>query len=203
MNETRMQFATPDNGEEAARAEMYGLLSMLFYQSPTSGLIGAIAASPAEGDGELPAAWRGLQVVCADADADAVHAEYEGLFIGTGKPEIFLYGSYYMSGFLMEKPLAVLRAELARLGIERLDGIPETEDHIAALCDVMRYLITLDDPIDGSVATQQAFFATHMQSWVQQMCDAISAHPAATFYRHVAAVAAAFFAVEMQAFDMA
>ena len=202
MNETRMQFATPDTGEEAARAAMYGLLSMLFYQAPASDLLGAIAAAPAEGECELPAAWRALQAACAGTDAAIVHDEYEGLFIGTGKPEIFLYGSYYMSGFLMEKPLAALRAELTRLGLERVDAMPETEDHIAALCDVMRYLIALDDPIDGSVATQQAFFATHMQSWVQQMCDAIAAHPAASFYRHVAAVAAAFFAVEMQAFDM-
>jgi len=202
MNETQLQFATPDSGEEAARAELYGLLSMLFYQAPDGDVLAAIAAAPAEGEGELPDAWRALQAACAGADAAAVHDEYEALFIGTGKPEIFLYGSYYMSGFLMEKPLALLRSELSRLGLERSDGMPETEDHIAALCDVMRYLITLDDVIDGSIANQKAFFATHLQSWVQQMCGEIGAHLGAAFYRHVAALAAAFFAVEMQAFDM-
>ena len=210
MNETQLQFATPDSGEEAARAELYGLLSMLFYQAPTADLLAAIAAAPAGGEGELagelqgelPEAWRALQAACAAADAAAVFDEYEGLFIGTGKPEVFLYGSYYMSGFLMEKPLALLRAELSRLGLQRTDDMPETEDHIAALCDVMRHLIVSDDVIEGSIATQKAFFATHMQSWVQQLCGDIGAHPAARFYRHVASVAAAFFAVEMQAFDM-
>jgi len=203
MNETQLQFETPDSGEEAARAELYGLLSMLFYQAPAQDLLAAIAAAPAEGEGELPDAWRALQAACASADAQAVHDEYEALFIGTGKPEVFLYGSYYMSGFLMEKPLALLRANLNRLGLQRTDDMPETEDHIAALCDVMRHLITSEDVIESSIATQKAFFADHMQSWVQQMCGEIGAHPGARFYRHVAALAAAFFAVEMQAFDMA
>jgi len=203
MNETQLQFETPDSGEEAARAELYGLLSMLFYQAPAQDLLAAIAAAPAEGEGDLPDAWRALQGACASADAQAVHDEYEALFIGTGKPEVFLYGSYYMSGFLMEKPLALLRANLNRLGLQRTDDMPETEDHIAALCDVMRHLITSEDVIESSIATQKAFFADHMQSWVQQMCGEIGAHPGARFYRHVAALAAAFFAVEMQAFDMA
>lgn len=202
MNETRLQFETPDSGEEAARAELYGLLSMLFYQAPDAPLLAAIAAAPAEGEGELPDAWRALQAACAAADPAALRDEYEGLFVGTGKPEVFLYGSYYMSGFLMEKPLALLRAELARLGLERSDAMPETEDHIAALCDVMRVLITSDDVLHGSIATQRQFFGAQMQPWVQQLCDAVAAHPQAYFYRYVAALAGAFFAIEMQAFDM-
>ncbi|WUR15295.1 molecular chaperone TorD family protein [[Empedobacter] haloabium] len=202
MNETRLQFETPDSGEEAARAELYGLLSMLFYQAPDAPLLAAIAAAPAEGEGELPAAWRALQAACAAADPAAVRDEYDSLFVGTGKPEVFLYGSYYMSGFLMEKPLALLRVELAKLGLERSDAMPETEDHIAALCDVMRVLITSDDVLHGSIATQRQFFGAQMQPWVQQLCDAVAAHAQAHFYRHVAALAGAFFAVEMQAFDM-
>lgn len=202
MNETRLQFETPDHGEEAARAELYGLLSMLFYQAPDAGLLAAIAAAPADGDGELTEAWRALQGACAGADAAAVRAEYDTLFVSTGKPEVFLYGSYYMSGFLMEKPLALLRAELTRLGLERSDDMPESEDHIAALCDVMRVLITSDDVLHSNIATQKQFFGGQMQPWVQQLCDAVAAHPAAYFYRHVAALAGAFCAVEMQAFDM-
>jgi TorA maturation chaperone TorD len=202
MNETRLHFETPDSGEEAARAELYGLLSMLFYQAPGAELLAAIAAAPAEGEGELPDAWRALQAACAGADAAAVQGEYDTLFVSTGKPEVFLYGSYYMSGFLMEKPLALLRAELARLGLERSDAMPESEDHIAALCDVMRVLITSDDVLHGSITTQKQFFGGQLQPWVQQLCDAVAAHPQAHVYRHVAALAAAFFAVEMQAFDM-
>lgn len=202
MNETPLRFETPDHGEEAARAELYGLLSMLFYQAPTPDLLAAIAAAPADGEGELPAAWRALQAACASTDAPAVRDEYDTLFVSTGKPEVFLYGSYYMSGFLMEKPLALLRAELVRLGLERSEDMPESEDHIAALCDVMRVLIMSDDGLHAGIATQKNFFGGQMQPWVQQLCDAIVAHPAAGFYRHVAGVAAAFFAVEMQAFDM-
>jgi TorA maturation chaperone TorD len=103
----------------------------------------------------------------------------------------------------MEKPLVELRNDLARLGLARSEAMAESEDHIAALCEVMRYLIASDDVLNANLATQQAFFSAHMQSWVVRFCDTVAAAPAARFYRPVAALAKAFFEVEMQAFDMA
>jgi TorA maturation chaperone TorD len=196
-----VRIEQPDEGEEAARAALYGLLADLFYAPPSQALIDHLAASSGEGEGALQQAWAELVAACRTAQQQAVRDEYETLFIGVGKPEVMLYGSYYLSGFMMEKPLAELRADLARLGIERADEISESEDHLATLCAVMRYLIESEE-ISHGLAAQQAFFATHMQKWMGDCCDAVEAHPQAVFYRAVARLARAFFEVETQAFDM-
>ena len=109
-------------------------------------------------------------------------AEYNALFGGVGKPEIYLFGSHYLSGFLNEKPLAALRTDLAALGLGRDDTMSETEDHVAYLCEVMRYLIAGDDVEVANLTQQQKFFTTHLQPWVMRMCDDIAAHPKARFY---------------------
>lgn len=205
-----LKFEAPDQGEETARADLYGLLSALFYAPPPAELLAAIVAadSPAEagedeGEGILQQAWRELAAASRQADPEALRERYESLFIGVGKPDLMLYGSYYLSGFLMEKPLVALRADLESLGLQRDEQVPESEDHIATLCEVMRYLIASDDALHANLATQKQFFADHLQPWVIQMCDAILAHPQAGFYAAVAQLAKSFFEVEMQAFDMA
>lgn len=198
-----LKFETHDQGEETARADLYGLLAMLFYAPPSQALLDTIATAQGDGEGVLRDAWKALAAVCRQTDAAQVRDEYEALFIGVGKPELMLYGSYYLSGFMMEKPLAALRADLAILGLQREASVPESEDHIAALCEVMRYLIASDDPLHVTIATQKQFFADHLQAWVNDMCDAIMQHPKTRFYLPVAQLAKSFFDVEIQAFDMA
>lgn len=203
MTAQALTFETPDCGEETARAELYGLLATLFYAPPPQQLLDAIGQAAAPGDGVLQQAWNELAAACAQADAQQVREEYEALFIGLGKPEVMLYASYYLSGFLMEKPLAALRTDLANLGLARDDGMPESEDHIAALCEAMRCLIESDDAAQASLATQQQFFGAHLQPWTGAMCEAVIQHPQARFYPVVARLAQRFFEVEAQAFDMA
>ena len=198
-----LKFESPDQGEETARADLYGLLATLYSAPPSQDLIDTIASARSEGEGVLQHAWAALVGVCRTARAEPVREEYETLFIGVGKPEVMLYGSYYLSGFMMEKPLAALRTDLANLGLVRDDAVPESEDHIAMLCEVMRYLIASNDIAQASLANQQAFFAAHMQPWLIALCDAIDAHPSSDFYRAVTGLARIFFEVEMQAFDMA
>jgi TorA maturation chaperone TorD len=198
-----LKFEKSDQGEETARADLYGLLATLFYAPPSQALLDTIASASSEGEGLLEQAWATLVAACKTAREEDVRIEYDQLFIGVGKPEIMLFGSYYMAGFLMEKPLVELRNELARLGLSRSDAMAESEDHVAALCEVMRYLIASDDALHANLATQQAFFSAHMQPWVVRFCEAVAANPGARFYRPVASLAKAFFEVEMQAFDMA
>lgn len=198
-----LKFEAPNRGEETARADLYGLLAGLFYGPPSQDLLDAIARTPSSGDGVLQQAWNDLAATCEEAKAQQVRDEYESLFIGVGKPEIMLYASFYLSGFLMEKPLAALRGDLDALQLQRSESMPESEDHIAAICEVMRFLILSDDPAQGSLATQQQFFSTHVQPWAGEMCDAIMHHPQAVFYSEVAQLAKHFFDVEMQAFEMA
>jgi TorA maturation chaperone TorD len=198
-----LKFETPDQGEETARADLYGLLATLFYGPPTQALLATIASAQVHGDSVLERAWADLSILCKTAQAEPVRDEYERLFIGVGRPDVMLYGSYYLSGFMMEKPLAALRTDLAKLGLQRAEAMSESEDHIAALCEVMRYLIASDDAIHANIATQKQFFTDHMQAWVMEMCAALAAHPNANFYSSVSNLARNFFEVEMQAFDMA
>jgi TorA maturation chaperone TorD len=191
--------------EETARAELYGLLSRLYYAPPDAELMAqlrvAVTEAPASG-GFLEEPWRAVVAAARDMSPQSVADEYELLFGGVGKPEVYLYGSHYLSGFLNEKPLAHLRTTLAELGLERDPSMPETEDHFAYLCEVMRYLIAGDDVAVANLTRQREFFAQHMQPWTVAMCDAIAGHPQARFYATLAELTRAFLGVESQGFDM-
>ena len=191
--------------EETARAEIYGVLSALFYAAPTPALLEslrlAVTEAPAAG-ALLEASWTELVATARAMSVQEVGEEYDALFGGVGKPEIYLFGSHYLSGFLNEKPLAALRTELAELGLTRGDAMAETEDHYAYLCEVMRYLIAGDDVAVANLTRQREFFTRHLQPWAQQMCETVSAHPKARFYKSLAAFTQAFTSVEAQGFDM-
>lgn len=191
--------------EETARAELYGLLAQLFYAPPAPELLVklrvAATEAPAAG-GFLEEPWRALVGVARELSDETIADEYNALFGGVGKPEVYLYGSHYLSGFLNEKPLARLRTELTSLGLARDEAMSDTEDHIAYLCEVMRYLIAGDDVAVANLARQQSFFAEHLQPWVAALCDAVAQHPKARFYAAVAELTRAFVSVEAQGFDM-
>jgi TorA maturation chaperone TorD len=191
--------------EETARAEVYGLLAALFYAPPSPELLAqlrvAVTEAPAAG-GFLEEPWRQFVGVVRELGDEQVANEYDALFGGVGKPEVYLFGSFYQSGFLNEKPLAALRGDLATLGLARDETMSETEDHVACVCEVMRYLIAGDDVEIANLTQQQKFFSTHLQPWVPAMCEAISAHPKARFYAASAAFTAAFVSVETQGFDL-
>lgn len=191
--------------EEVARAEMYGLLATLFYQAPDADLLAqlqaAVTEAPEQG-GFLEEPWRALVAQARDMSTAQIAQEYSALFGGVGKPEVYLFGSHYLSGFLNEKPLVQLRDDLAGLGLTRDTRMPETEDHVAYLLEVMRYLIAGDDVAVCNLTRQAEFFSRHLQPWVSQMCQAIAAHPKAAFYGRLAALTEAFASVEAQGFDL-
>ena len=191
--------------EETARAEVYGLLAALYYAPPGPELLAqlrvAVTEAPAAG-GFLEEPWRQFVGTVRTLSDEQVANEYDALFGGVGKPEVYLFGSFYLSGFLNEKPLAALRGDLAALGLARDETMPETEDHFACVCEVMRYLIAGDDVEIANLTQQQKFFGAHVQPWVPAMCDAITAHPKAQFYAALAAFTAAFVSVETQGFDL-
>jgi len=95
-----------------------------------------------------------------------------------------------------------LRDDLRELGLTRDEAMPETEDHVAYLCEVMRYLIAGDDVAVANLTRQRNFFARHVQPWVSTLCDNITAHPRAAFYASAAAFSQAFFSIEQQGFDL-
>jgi TorA maturation chaperone TorD len=191
--------------EETARAEIYGLLAQLYYAPPSPDLLDALRVAvtdaPAAG-GLLEEPWRDVVGAAREVSNAQAADEYNTLFGGVGKPEVYLFGSHYLAGFLNEKPLAKLRTDLAALGLDRDEAMPETEDHIAYLCEVMRYLIAGDDVAVANLAKQSEFFAAHIQPWAERMCDAIAAHPKARLYSVIAHFTKVFQQVEAQGFDM-
>jgi len=191
--------------EETARAEVYGLLAALYYAPPAPELLAqlrvAVTEAPAAG-AFLEEPWRAVVAAARELGDAQVADEFDALFGGVGKPEVYLFGSHYLSGFLNEKPLAQLRSDLAQLGLARDETMPETEDHVAYVFEVMRYLIAGDDVEVANLTRQRDFFSAHVQPWVPQLCDALAAHPKARFYAALAGFTRAFVGVESQGFDM-
>lgn len=191
--------------EEVARAEMYGLLASLFYQPPDAEglaqLQAAVTEAPEPG-AFLEEPWRELVAQARSMTAAQIAQEYNALFGGVGKPEVYLFGSHYLSGFLNEKPLVQLRDDLAALGLARSEQMPETEDHVAYLLEVMRYLIAGDDAAVCNLARQAEFFSRHLQPWLTRLCQAMAGHPRAAFYARLATLTEAFASVEAQGFDL-
>lgn len=205
MNSPLIFTAPPDDSEELARAELYGLLARLWIAPPDAALLeqfGVAVTETRERGAYLEAPWEALVAALRATTAPAAAEEYDALFGGVGKPDVFLYGSYYLAGFLNEKPLAQLRADLAALGLERDATRGETEDHIAAVFEVMRYLIAGDDVAVSNLEQQRRFFRTHVQSWAERLCDAVEAHPHAHVWAAVAGFTRAFVQVETQGFDL-
>ena len=201
----RLSFASADDSEELARAELYGLLARLWLAPPDVELLTqfrvAVTQSPQPG-GYLEAPWQAVVAAMRATTPEAAASEYDALFGGVGKPEVFLYGSYYLAGSLHDQPLALLRADLATLGLTRNEDRGETEDHVACVFEVMRYLIAGDDAAISNLERQRRFFRAHVQPWVDKLADAVEVQPQALLWREVAALTRTFVQVETQAFDM-
>ena len=190
--------------EDRARAEHYAVLSRLFASAPDADFLHKLPALAAAWGGSgnaLGQAWLMLRDAALNTDAELLEDEYTRLFLTIGRPDVMLFGSFYMAGFLMEGPVVELRADLAELGLGRRLGVTESEDHIAALCDVMRHLI-VTGPDAAGLGRQQLFFTRHIAPWFEALCDALERAPDARFYPRTAALVRAFFEIERLAFDM-
>lgn len=202
--------ASADDAEELARAELYGLLAGLWWQSPDAALLAqfrhAVTEAPQPG-GFLEAPWERLVAAMRDSTPASAAAAFDALFGGVGKPEVLPYASHHLAGVLNDKPLARLRGDLAALGLTGDPQRGETEDHLSFILEVMRYLIAGDDAAVCNLAQQRRFFRAHVQPWAEQACDAVAAQPAAHdesagLYAALATLTRAFVQVETQAFDM-
>ena len=192
--------------EETARAELYGLIAELFYAPARPEMLAQLRVAPTEAPtagGFLEEPWRQLVGVTRDMDDLSIQREHDALFGGVGKPEVYVYASHFLTGFLNEKPLAQLRTDLAALGLTRdASTMSETEDHVSYVFEVMRFLVAGDDVAVSNLTQQAKFFGNHVQTWLPAFCDALQANPRARFYGALAELTRAFVSVESQGFDM-
>ena len=195
--------ATP---EDAARADFYALFSRLFHSPPDGALLASLAAAgpiPADGDPDLSRAWQALVDASSAMDEDAALDEFEGLFIGTGKAQVSSYAGFYGGAPAIDHPRVRLVNDLARLGLGRPEAVTEPEDHYAGLFDVMRVLAAGGAGRDPApLAEQRKFYQAHVEPGIAKFFAAVASAPGANYYRRIAAVGAAFAALESESFRL-
>jgi TorA maturation chaperone TorD len=193
----------PNSGDleevDAARAQEYTLLAALLARAPDQALLDRLATL--RGDASpLGVAHAALAQAASRTTAERVEREYFDLFIGLGRGELLPYGSYYLSGFLHERPLARLRAQLSRLGIERADGESEPEDHAAILCEIMAGLI--NGRLEAEAGADRDLFEKHLSPWIGRFFADLEQVAAADFYRNVGTLGRLFVDIETEAFAL-
>lgn len=187
--------------EDADRAVMYGFLGRMMQAAPSEEDLEVIRHLSVD-DSPLGTALDGLSKAAAETSASELKHAYQDLFIGLGRGEFVPFGSYYLTGFLHEKPLADLRASMAGFGIERAEGVSEPEDHVAALMQMMEGLIVGEFGQVASVDEQKRFFTAHIGSWAGHFFKDLSATETSAFYAAIGVLGERFMEVEAEAFAM-
>ncbi len=191
-----MRTATQGMDEvETARALVYGLLGHALAQSPEAGFLARLGQL--NGGGEIGTVLRDLAARAQAATVETARTEYDALFIGVARGELVPYGSFYMTGFLHERPLARLRADLARLGLARRPGRSDPEDHIATECEIMASLA--DRPAD----LQAEFFDRHLNPWASRFFTDLKRAASARLYQPVGTLGRLMIELDRQGFALA
>lgn len=188
--------------EEAARANLYGIIARLFYAAPDEQLIAELqlaGGSDSADSSALAVAWRAMVHACRTAFPAALRDEHTVLFVGTGKCEVTPYLSHYLAKHSSDSPLVGLRQLLDSWGIARREGVAEYEDHVAGVCETMRFVIAVQQ---RPPEEQKILFDRFLYLGTSAFCAAVSASKEARFYRLVASFAQAFLRVEKTAFEM-
>lgn len=189
--------------EDQIRANTYRLLGTLMARPPTQeviDLLKQVEIHEQEQDSAMAAAWKTLSVAAERATVEALDDEYHTLFIGIGRGEVVPYSSWYLTGFMMERPLAQLRQDLKRFGLERAEEVREPEDHAGALCETMSLLI--GGPAGISPHEQKTFFNDHIAPWMGKFFEDLQSAEGANFYSAVGALGEQFIEVDKQYLEM-
>jgi TorA maturation chaperone TorD len=184
---------------DAARAQEYALLSVLLARAPDAALLARLATLRGDAN-PLGLAHAALAEAAERANVERVEREYFDLFIGLGRGELLPYGSYYLTGFLHERPLARLRADLGKLGIERTAGQAEPEDHAAILCEIMAGLASRRFP--APAGADRELFEQHLEPWIGRFFADLEQAEAADFYRRIGTLGRVFIEIETDAFAL-
>ena len=192
--------SAPLGTDQKLRIGAYTLVARLLRDAPDQPLLDYLVEAGRNSDGrdEIATAMGSLASAAAACEPAAANEEFHDLFIGVGRGELVPFASWYLTGFLMEKPLSLLRTDLAELGFERQPEVREPEDHAAALAEVMAMLIT--DSVEH--ASQQQFFDRHMSPWLLRFFTDLSQAKSASFYRAVGQFGSAFIKLENRYFSM-
>jgi TorA maturation chaperone TorD len=188
--------------EERLRADVYGLLAGVLRAPVDQALLARLGHLVGD-DSDIGQALDALAAAARRITLERAEREYHELFVGLGRGEVSPFGSFYLTGFLYEKPLALLRQDMTALGIGRSEANKEPEDHVAALCEMMAGLIlgAFGEPV--SLERQKKFFDAHLGSWASKFFADLEKAPSAALYMPIGRLGRLFMAIETQAFQMA
>lgn len=187
--------------EDRARAQMYQLLGVMLSNPPSQELLTGLALLQGD-DSPLGSASKNLATLAERTAPDVANREYNNLFIGLGRGELLPYASYYLTGFLNERPLANLRSDLRLRGIKSNDDVKEPEDHMGTLCEIMSGIITGEFACSSDLASQKAFFEAHLAKWAELFFSDLERAQTAVLYAPLGSLGRAFMAVEAEAFAL-
>jgi TorA maturation chaperone TorD len=184
---------------DLARSHEYGMLALLTGREPGAEVLAQVARLTGDAS-PLGMAHVRLAQAAAETDPRAAGREFFRLFVGVGRGEILPYASYYLTGFVHERPLARVREDLKALGIERSDAVHEPEDHIAILCEIMAGIVA--GRFSSEPGTDKRFFQRHLEPWADRLFADIEMKAELPFYRALGAVGRAFIEIEAEAFTL-
>jgi len=187
--------------EDQLRADMYNFLGLLLAGPPSKDTLEKTEALVGD-DSKLGEAINAMARVTKSMSPTAVESEFTTLFVGLGRGELLPYTSFYLTGFLNEKPLAQLRKAMVGLRISRAPNVFEPEDNIASLLEMMAGMITGRFGQVRSLEAQATFFNKHIGSWADHFFSDLEAAKASVFYAPVGTVGKAFMQIEREAFRM-
>ena len=187
--------------EDQLRADMYSFLASLLRSEPSADLVEQLTLLKSDNT-PIGNAIKVLAKLASSLDLHEIRDEYVKIFIGVGRGEILPFASYYLTGFLKDKPLAKLRNDMKEIGIEMSTDVKEPEDHIASLFDIMSGVILGKFDRKFSITEQRDFFNKHLAPWVELLMRDIEASKIAVFYAPVGTLGREFIEIERSSFKM-
>ena len=183
---------------------MYRLLAVLITTPPSTEILELLRGIDRDGNpnpaDKMSTAWKTIRLASEHASIESIDDEYHDLFIGISRGEVVPYGSWYQTGFMMDRPLVYLRKDLIELGIERDEGVREPEDHVGALCETMSLMA--EDGSGISIEKQRDFFNNHLGSWIGKFFLDLQNARSARFYAAVGQLGERFFEIEKRYLEM-
>jgi len=198
-NTAEVQCPRSISDEDRARAQIYQLLGALLGGPPSGELLKGLASLKGD-DTPLGSASKNLAALAERTSPYDAEREYNNLLVGLGRGELLPYASYYLTGFLNEKPLADLRTDLMARGIKARSDVKEPEDHVGTLCEIMAGIIAGEFPCNSDLPSQKAFFDAHLAKWAALFFTDLEEAQSAIFYAPVGSLGRAFMAIEADAF---
>ncbi|MFY9210263.1 MAG: molecular chaperone TorD family protein [Aestuariivita sp.] len=197
MHMTTLEIAE----EDRLRADFYNFLGLLLAGPPDQMVLDQCAGLGGD-ETDLGQAIATMSRVAKASKPQTVVREFNALFIGLGRGELLPYASYYLTGFLNEKPLAQLRSDMVVRGITRAQNVYEPEDNIASLMEMMAGMIVGRFGAPATLEAQKTFWAKHIGPWAGHFYSDLEAAKNSVFYASVGTAGRVFMDIEREAFRM-